>query len=304
MRQLQLIRLYFYVCKVYEKRLKFCTQRFSNNQREPQFTDCELLTTWIFGIGYEKCRTDKQVYEHIANYWIEWFPDLPSYQAYNRRLNDVCSLYPVLVEELVRLQTALLSHAPQACFVVSDSMPVITCSAKRKAKVARHLCDKGYNATKSMYYYGVKLHALSWYEKGSLPIVGQLLMGAASEHDLEAQRYDLEQLKEQVVFVDKAFKDRDLEKLYEDNGGALMVPMKYHRGHDQQHRQRHKAADELMGRCFSTIRQPIESFFAWINERTGVQLASKVRSFKGLLKHVFGRIAAAFAVMAIEVDLI
>jgi hypothetical protein len=41
------------------------------------------------------------------------------------------------------------------------------------------------------------------------------------------------------------------------------------------------------------VRQPIESFFAWVQEKTQVQLASKVRSEAGLLVHVFGKIAAA-----------
>ena len=35
-------------------------------------------------------------------------------------------------------------------------MPIITCSGKRKAKVATEITDKGYNSTKKMYYYGLK----------------------------------------------------------------------------------------------------------------------------------------------------
>ena len=42
----------------------------------------------------------------------------------------------------------------------------------------------------------------------------------------------------------------------------------------------------------SFVRQPIESFFNWLNEKTQIQKASKVRSSKGLLVHIFGRIAA------------
>ena len=41
------------------------------------------------------------------------------------------------------------------------------------------------------------------------------------------------------------------------------------------------------------MRQPIESLFNWIEEKTGIQCASKVRSYQGLLVHVFGRLAAA-----------
>ena len=43
----------------------------------------------------------------------------------------------------------------------------------------------------------------------------------------------------------------------------------------------------------SRVRQPIESLFNWIEEKTGIQCASKVRSYQGLMVHVFGRFAAA-----------
>jgi hypothetical protein len=36
-----------------------------------------------------------------------------------------------------------------------------------------------------------------------------------------------------------------------------------------------------------------ESLFNWINGKTGIQRASKMRSYRGLLVHAFGRLAAA-----------
>ncbi|MBF0208164.1 MAG: hypothetical protein HQK53_14900, partial [Oligoflexia bacterium] len=47
----------------------------------------------------------------------------------------------------------------------------------------------------------------------------------------------------------------------------------------------------------SRRRQPIESLINWINEKTGIQIASKVRSTKGLNLHFFGRLAAAVMMM-------
>jgi hypothetical protein len=40
-----------------------------------------------------------------------------------------------------------------------------------------------------------------------------------------------------------------------------------------------------------------ESLFNWVHEKTGVQIASKVRSYQGLIVHVFGRLAAALFIM-------
>ena len=53
------------------------------------------------------------------------------------------------------------------------------------------------------------------------------------------------------------------------------------------------AADQLLSTAVSRIRQPIELFFNWLEERTSIQMASKVRSSDGLLVHAFGRIATA-----------
>jgi len=55
-----------------------------------------------------------------------------------------------------------------------------------------------------------------------------------------------------------------------------------------------KAANDLFSTSVSKVRQPIESFFNWLIEKTNIQRASKVRSAKGLMVHVFGRIAAAY----------
>jgi len=304
MRKLQLIHLYFYTVEIYEKVLKFHCERHSNNDIEPHFTDVELLTTYLFALGYEGCKTDKGVHEHIFNYWLDWFPDLPSYTAYNRRVNEICSVYPQLLENLLIKYQEELEYDIADCFILTDSMPVITCSAKRRAKVARQICDKGFNSTKGMYFYGVKLHGFAFHKKGTLPIGCMMMVGSASEHDLQAQRTLLENMCGHVVFADKAFNDSDLEELFEQSGGSLMMPVKYHRGHTTEYKQRHKAADDLAGRAVSKIRQPIESLFAWIIEKTGVQTASKVRSYKGLMKHVFARIASAIFVRMANFELI
>lgn len=55
-----------------------------------------------------------------------------------------------------------------------------------------------------------------------------------------------------------------------------------------------KAYNDLFSTAVSKVRQPIESLFNWLIEKTDIQKASKVRSTQGLLVYVFGRIAAAY----------
>ena len=47
----------------------------------------------------------------------------------------------------------------------------------------------------------------------------------------------------------------------------------------------------------SSVCQPIECFFNWINRLTDIQTASMLRSLSGLLFQLFGRIAAALAAL-------
>jgi hypothetical protein len=60
------------------------------------------------------------------------------------------------------------------------------------------------------------------------------------------------------------------------------------------------AADKLYSEAVSRMRQPIESLFSWIDEKTGIQRASKVRSYQGLVAGVFGRLAAAMLILALN----
>jgi hypothetical protein len=75
---------------------------------------------------------------------------------------------------------------------------------------------------------------------------------------------------------------------------TLLTPVKKEKGQSFL-----DAADQWLSTAVSGVRQPIESFFNWLEEKTSIQLASKVRSYQGLMVHVFGRIAAALVAKVI-----
>ena len=52
--------------------------------------------------------------------------------------------------------------------------------------------------------------------------------------------------------------------------------------------------EKYHNRLIAKFRQPIESLFNWINEKTHIQKAGKVRSADGLLLHCWGKLAFAF----------
>lgn len=168
------------------------------------------------------------------------------------------------------------------------------CSAKRRAKVARQLSDKGYCATKKIHYYGVKLHIVASSVSGTLPIPNFVGITPASIHDLTALKPLLPKLSGKALFGDKAYADKPLnDRLQSEQDTFLYTPVKLVKGQSTEERQRCKAADGLFSHAVSVVRQPIESLFNWLIEKVQIQKASKVRSYKGLLVHVFGRVAAA-----------
>ena len=74
----------------------------------------------------------------------------------------------------------------------------------------------------------------------------------------------------------------------------MYTPIKGIKGKIEVLKQIDFAYENLFSKAVSTIRQPIESFFNWINEKSQIQKASKVKSSKGLLVHVFGNLTACF----------
>ena len=98
--QYTLVRIYLFVCRRYQHRLRAAVQRQTGNS-DPDFTDEEVLTIYLFGI-IEKRRTISEIYDYVTNHFPDWFPDLPSYGGYNQRLNRLSAVFAPLVEEALK----------------------------------------------------------------------------------------------------------------------------------------------------------------------------------------------------------
>jgi len=95
-------------------------------------------------------------------------------------------------------------------------------------------------------------------------------------------------------YGDKIYQDAELLKyMARTCNSEILTPVKGVKGQPETTNQWGKAANDLYSRAVSRVRQPIESLFNWLIDKTDIQRASKVRSTKGLLVHVFGKIAAA-----------
>ncbi len=288
---LKLIAIYLHICKLHDEELKYLVQRYTNNDK-PAFTDQEMMAVYLFCVHQEQRFNVSQIYNFADHYLRSWFPALPSYQAFNNRLNRLSEAFKAVAAH--SFNTFIPTECSRDASLL-DSMPIITCSGKRSGKVANQITDKGYCSTKSLYYYGLKLHALAFSRPKRLPFPEQIVITPASENDLNVFRQDWGNIPNRTFFGDKIYHDTTYFEALELTVNSIMLtPVKGVKGQPEVIRQMDKAANDLFSSAVSSVRQPIESLFNWLIQKTDIQRASKVRSTKGLLVHVFGKIAAAF----------
>ena len=297
----QLIALYLFVCQHYQTTLWAFAERFSNNN-QPQFTDEELMTIYLFGT-LKRHHSVRAIYDYTGDHLRQWFPDLPCYGGFIQRLNRLGSAFGQLADELLSLIIApqhqpsdspVPSYAPVIGLV--DSFPIIMAQHGRSdtARVAREVADKGYCATKRLYYHGVKLHLIAERRPGMLPLPRHVDVSAASAHDLTVLHGVLPALEAGWLIGDKIFRDGVVgAHLEKEQALRLITPIQRKQGQALV-----ALTDRVYSERVSRLRQPIESFFNWLEQKTGIQRASTVRSLKGLQVHVFGKLAAALILLA------
>jgi Transposase DDE domain len=279
----KLIELYLLICRLYDTEAVLKHQRLSNFR--PTFTDEELLTMYIFG-HLQGHTTHSRIYDYAVDHWREWFPALPSYQAFNRRVNELAPAFELLINHQL---TSAGRYVEATADRLIDSLPIMLAVGTRanRARVARELADTGFCATKQIHYRGLKLHLIAARRARRLPLPERLHLSRASQHDLSALRELNPMLGGYGLFADKAYADAETTAVLAARGTHLLTPYKRRRNEPETN------VPTLLNRFVSSIRQPLESLFGWLIQRTALQNASRVRSTNGLLAHCYGKLAVA-----------
>ena len=89
------------------------------------------------------------------------------------------------------------------------------------------------------------------------------------------------------LFADKAYFHAETFAEFKETGSFLLASYKRHRNEPESN------VPTLYNRFVSAIRQPLESLFNWLIQRTDLQNASRVRSSQGLKVHCYGKLAVA-----------
>lgn len=280
-----LIDIYLFVCRVYDTSPETCYQRSSHN-REPEFTDQELVTIWLFA-HLEGCFEKKKMHRLIRKYWRAWFPRLPSYQTFVLRLNR---LEPTFQTVGAVLSDALAVRGVPECDHLVDSLPVMLARHGHSygARVGREVADIGFCAAKKTRFHGVRLHCLAQRRTGRLPLPAQVWLCAASHHDSKAFIGQQPEIATTELFGDLAYPTPEIISHLREQQTRLIAPRKKPKGAEL------TKDEKYYNRLVRRIRQPIESLFSWMEEKTGIQRASKVRSTEALMIHCWGKLAVAF----------
>jgi IS5 family transposase len=280
-----LIELYLLICRLYDTQPVLKQQRLSNNH-QPLFTDEELVTLYLFG-HMQGLTTQRRIYDYIRHHWRGWFPALPAYQSVNCRLNELAPAFELLIAELLTTQAWQVAATDDRLI---DSVPVMLARGTRanRARVAPDVADTGFCATKQQHYRGVKLHFIAARRSKQLPLPEKVHLSTASQHDLQALREVQPHLPAGCgLFADKAYFHDETARDCKERGFFLVASYKRHRHEPEGN------VPTLFNRFVSTIRQPLESLFNWLIEKTDLQNASRVRSTQGLKVHCYGKLAVA-----------
>lgn len=292
-RDLVLIWLYVEIDQLFaQTELPLYTERLSNNAH-PVFADAELFTCAIFA-ELMKCIDRKTGYLYLAKHYDEWFK-LPSYEVYNRKLNKYH-------EALTYVFSALQARYGQADqpFAMLDTEPIEVCQPQhsRRAKAAKPFVSKGYCPAKKKYYVGAKLQIIAQARRNQLPFPTEYYVATASLHDLDIAKETLPDSDLEFIdlYADLAYPDEEFEReLYENKGLDLKLPNKKQKGQEQL-----TLFQKAENSIHSSIRQPVDTLFGWIDRQTGIQQASKVRSVTGLFLHIHLKMLAALILLLIE----
>jgi len=126
-----------------------------------------------------------------------------------------------------------------------------------------------------------------------LPLPDYVGVTPASNHDLSAFQQITPYIHDCEVYADKAYISALEKEFLETQNATLLTPVKKAKAQENLF-----WFEQLLSSSVSRVRQPIEALFSWIQEKTNIQFASRVRSSKGLMVHLFGRLATAFFLLA------
>lgn len=126
-----------------------------SNCPPPEFTDSEVITVQMLG---ELLSVDSQRawLNLVRKNWIALFPRIPERSRFGRKLRKLLHVFSLLQNNL-----SIKTDANFDNYFIVDSFPLTLCHLQRLSSSKQpfeYFANVGYNPSKKIYYYGMKVH--------------------------------------------------------------------------------------------------------------------------------------------------
>ena len=140
----------------------------------------------------------------------------------------------------------------------------------------------------------MKRHAIARRRSGQVPLPLQLWLREASCHDLRSVKEQEIELPTTTLFGDKAYADTAFAQELAAQGTMLRTPQKKLKGQEL------SEWEQYYNRCVNRLRQPVESFFGWVQKKTRLHEAGTVRSDDALKIHCWGKLTVVYLLLLLN----
>ncbi len=163
-------------------------------------------------------------------HYHQWFPQLPTYEVYNRKLNKSYEAIGYIYKAIRRKYGQ--AERPVAMI---DTASIEVCQAQHShnSKVAQPFVSKGYCAAKKKYYISAKLQIVAQGRTHKLPLPLEFALAFASIHDLVIAKETLPESEVENIdfYGDKAYIDKIFQiEFFEHKGINMITPIKKAKG--------------------------------------------------------------------------
>jgi len=230
---------------------KFVPEKIKNRRNiEQQIQPDVVIISAIIWATMQGFTTQIAQYKAICSMLLP--DDFPERSRYYR----ICGLLSDVIK-IIRVNYVQSLHKDSP-FSVLDSMPIPLCASVRKnrAKLFKGIANVGYNATKDIHFYGLKLSLLidhKGYPTG-------YSVTSASVHDIHMAIEVVEQSPTLQVLADKGYVSQPLKDSFAKKKINFWTPRK------RNSRQPKVAEDKLLGK----LRKRIETVFSALVNLSGI----------------------------------
>ena len=151
------------------------------------------------------------------------------------------------------------------------------------------MADIGFCAAKKTRFDGVRRHCVARPRAGRFPLPAQVWLCGASHHDSKAFIGQQPELSATELFGELAYLTPQIISHLKEQQSRLIAPQKKPKGKELRTEE-----EKYYNRLVRALRRPIESLFNWIEEKTGIQRASKLGSTNALMIHCWGKAGSGF----------